>query len=128
MPQVVIFYPEKCQPPMKPGAGLAFDMIALTAGTNALEETQIQELQKHPDYQRFYRLKAIELVQESEEVDPTANTQIIDLGFYAVEEASTVINSTVDLMTLDAWLKTEQRKAVRTTIATRISQLKQGLA
>ena len=127
MPQVVIFYPEKCHPHMKPGAGLAFDTIALTAGTNALQETQIQELQKHPDYQRFYKLKAIEIVQESEEVDPTANTQIIDLGSYAVEEASTVINSTVDLMTLDAWLKTEQRKAVRTTIATRINQLKQGL-
>lgn len=128
MPQIVIFYPERCQPPMKPGASLSFDTIVLTAGANALEELRIQELQKHPDYQRFSKLKAIELVQQSEVVDPMANTQIVDLDSYAVEEASTVINSTVDLTTLDAWLKVEQRKSVRTIIATRINQLKQGLA
>jgi hypothetical protein len=113
---------------MKPGVVLSFDKIALVAGTNALDETKIQQLQEHPDYQRFSKLKAIEVVQQSETIDPMANTEIIDLGSYAIEEAATVINSTVDLMALDAWLKTEQRKSVRTSIATRINQLKQGLA
>jgi len=127
MLQVVIFSPEKCQPRMKPGAVLAFDSIALVAGTNALGATKIQQLQEHPDYQRFSKLKAIELVQQSETIDPMANTEIVDLGSYAIEDSATVINSTVDLMTLDAWLKVEQRKSVRTMIATRISQLKQGL-
>lgn len=112
---------------MKPGAVLAFDSIALVAGTNALDDSKIQKLQEHPDYQRFFKLKAIEIVQQSEKVNPLANTEIIDLGSYAVDEAASVINSTVDLITLDSWLKTEQRKLVRTMIATRITQLKQGL-
>ncbi len=128
MLQIVIFYPERCLPTMKSGAVLAFDSIALTAGTNALEEAKIQQLQEHPDYQRFSKLKAIELVQQSETIDPMANTEIVDLGSYAVEEASSIVNSTVDLTTLDAWLKVEQRKSVRGIIATRINQLKQGLA
>lgn len=127
MATVVIFYPDKVIPALNPSARLSFDAVELQAGTNALPPDQLEALQKHPDFSRYQSLKAIELVSESEEVDPNANAEIVDLGIYDADQAVKIVNSTNDLAVLDAWLKTETRKTIRSAIATRINQLKSGL-
>lgn len=126
MPNVVIFHPERCQPALSPTASMAFDSIELKAGTNELTAETLKLVQEHPDFQRFVKLQAIELIEKSEIVDPQINTQVTDLSSYAIEQAQSIVNNTNDLETLDLWLKSETRPKVRTTIATRITQLKSG--
>lgn len=126
MPSVLIFYPERCQPLMSPTSSMAFDSVVLSAGTNELTSNAIELIQKHPDYARFAKLKAIEIIEKSEVVDLQTNSDITDLSAYAIEQAQTIINSTSDLDTLDSWLKSETRQKVRATIATRITQVKSG--
>lgn len=111
---------------MSPTASIAFDSVELRAGTNELTPNAIELVQKHPDFQRFSKLMAIELVEKSEIVDLQINTEVTDLSAYAVEQAQSIVNNTSDLDTLDAWLKSETRPKVRTTIATRITQVKSG--
>lgn len=127
MATVLIFSADKCQPPMKPIATMAFDEIVLTSGTNELSPDELRTIQTHPDYQRFVQLKAIELIEKSEIVDPQANIEIVMLTAYAEDEAKKIINNTVDLDVLDVWLKNETRAKIRTAIATRISQVKSGV-
>lgn len=106
---------------------MAFDSVVLNAGTNLLSPDELMALQGHPDFARFAKKRALELVESSDTVDPTTNTEIVDLGAYSVEEAQTIINSTVDNAALEVWLKSEQRKAVRSSLSTRIAQLKAGI-
>lgn len=126
MADVLIFNPERCQPAMNPGATMSLDEVQLSAGTNELTSEQMQKVQQHPDYARFEKLRAIELVEKSEIVDPLANSEIIDLSGYSIEAAQSIINATNNVETLDSWLKNESRAKVRSTIATRIAQLKEG--
>lgn len=127
MPTLVIFHPDKSIPPQREGATLSFDAVELRAGVNSLPPDQLETLQKHPDFARFQKLKAIELVEKSEEIDPQANSEIADLGVYDADQAVKLVNNTNDLDILDGWLKTETRKPIRTAIATRINQLKSGM-
>lgn len=111
---------------MSPTSSMAFDSVVLSAGTNELTTDAIELIQKHPDYARFAKLKAIEVIEKSEVVDLQINSDITDLSAYAIEQAQTIINSTSDLDTLDSWLKSETRQKIRATIATRITQVKSG--
>lgn len=127
MSKAIIFYPDRTIPPMDKSARMSFDEIELVAGTNNLSAEQIEALQKHPDLARFIKLKAIELIESSEEIEPSINSSIPDLSAYAVEDAQKLVMETVDLATLENWQNSETRKTVKSTLATRISQLKSGV-
>lgn len=86
----------------------------------------VKLVQEHPDFQRFAKLRAIELIEKAEIVDLEINTKVTDLSSYAIEQAQSIVNNTNDLDTLDSWLKSETRSKVRATIATRITQVKSG--
>lgn len=128
MSQVIILYPDRVPPfGLAKTARLGFDSIELVAGINNLSPEQIETLQSHPDFARFKQLKAIELIESSEEVEPSTNSSIPDLSAYAVEDAQKLIMETVDLATLENWQNSETRKTVKSTLSTRISQLKSGV-
>jgi len=127
MPAIVIFYPDRCIPKMHETARLGFDQILLTAGTNKLSPEELQQLQIHPDYQRYSEVGALDIVGEQPAtIDPLANTEIIDLLQYKDADAIKLVNNTADISTLESWLAVEQRTKIRTSLNTRITQLKTG--
>jgi hypothetical protein len=126
MSTVIIWHPERCQPRQSEYSQLTFDSLVLRAGVNPLSEPELLALKKHPDLSRYMKLGAIEFVDSAEFVDPTINVEIIELSAYAVEDAQKIILETFDLNALNTWLLKETRKTVRSTISTRIEQLRAG--
>lgn len=126
MSTVVIWHPERCLPRQSDYSQLAFDNVILRSGMNALSEYELMALQKHPDLIRYTNLSAIEFIDSTELVDPTVNVEIVELSAYAVEDAQKIIAETVDLNVLNSWLLKETRKTVRSTLSTRIEQLRAG--
>lgn len=122
----VIFYPDRCVPPLSAIAACFFDSIRLKAGINQLSEKDVQKLQEHPDFQRYLDLKAIEIVQAKEEINPAENTEVVDLKKFAIPKAQEIVLATHDIGVLEGWLHTETRKDVRATLNTRIAQIKAG--
>lgn len=127
MSQAIIFYPDRAVPAMAASARLSFDKIELVAGINNLLPEQIEVLQQHPDFTRYVNLKAIELIESSDIIEPSINTEVLNLGLLNVEDAQKIVMETVDVTTLEHWQVTESRKTVKSTIATRLMQIKSGV-
>lgn len=121
---VAIFTPDRCQPPIASKARMSFDNVTLKAGTNQLTSEQLEVLRKHPDYPRFERLKAIELVGKPDIVDIS---EAIELSQFSIEDAQRIISASSDITGLTEALQKETRAKVRATLTIRVNELNSGV-
>jgi len=129
MSKVLIkFHPERTFPPLP--KGVRFNGITLLPGLNpSLSESDTNQLLDNPDFTHFVDTGAIELIQPetvAETVDPTANSELQNLGGYSIDQTDDIIAATSDLVLLQKWLEQEKRVTVRRQINQRIEIIKGG--
>ena len=124
MPQVVIFKPGNCYPPLKENVSIGFDRLRLKPGSNPLSDAQFAALSAHPDYAAYVERKAL-VVHTTQELAPTIPLSEIpaDLSAYNVEDAGDIIDGSHDIDVLKRWASADARITVKKAIAQRIKDL-----
>jgi hypothetical protein len=126
--KVIAFYPSRCVPPSEAAHG--FDGFYLQPGMNYnVPEDSIALLTKHPDYPRYQKWKAIEIITpeqlDVEDITLTlTQSDALNLSAYAEDDAEGMVLQAESVDQLTQWLATETRRKVRTKINQRIAALK----
>ena len=124
MPQVVLFKPENCYPPLKQTAGIGFDRLRLVAGSNHLSDAQFDALIAHPDYPAYVERKALVVHSTQELVAVIPLSEIpADLSSYNVEDAGEIIDGSHDIDVLKRWAAADARVTIKRAIAQRVKDL-----
>src|SRR6056297_1415782 len=127
MPQVVIFKPQNCYPPLSSNTGIGFDRLRLKPGANPLSDEAFSALAKHPSFQSYVGRKALIIQDQKADVEPVPLTDIPqDLTGYNVDEADEIIDKTNDLSVLQQWLSRETRITTKRDLDRRIKDLEGG--
>lgn len=129
MPQIVIFKPGNCYPPLNPQVGIGFDRLRLKPGANHISDEQFNALTSHPSYLSYVERKALIVHHAEKEVQavPLSETPA-NLAGYNVDDAEDIIDNTHDIDVLKRWLNDEPRKTARTALNQRIKDLQGGEA
>ena len=129
MSTCIVYKPSKTYPPQAATAEVWFDNLVLKPGSrNFLSDSQLAELQAHPDYARYQGWGAIEVI--SPEL-ATPELPITDRGTaypsnlsgISVEKAEDIVNACDDLAVLRAWFDAETRKTLREILTRRIEEI-----
>jgi uncharacterized protein YifN (PemK superfamily) len=124
MPQIVMFKPGNCYPPLQDHVEIGFDRLRLKPGTNHLSDAEFAALSNHPDYPSYAARKALVVHSTQELVDVIPLSEVpADLSAYNVEEAGDIIDGTHDLDVLKRWYSADARVTVKKAITQRTKDL-----
>lgn len=126
---LVVYRPEQENPPRE--ASVAFmvnsQSVTLNPGVNrGFSDTVLEEIRKHPLMERLVKIGAVEVMDETEDVEAIpADT---DIGALSYSAACAVIDRCHDVTQLQEWQSQDQRIRVRNAIARRLQQIQEGTA
>lgn len=113
---VVIYRADKETPPSS-ASFTRLDRVRLNVGRNHLDDKQMAIVQKHPDFDRYVELGAIEIIKGKEPPPEEPDS----LAGYSIAEAEKLIKETNDLEQLKRWQSNESRAKNRKTVLNAIA-------
>jgi len=110
--------------------GVKFNGVLVLPGLNTdISVSDTEALIANPDFQKLVEQNAIEIIQPdavTETVEPSASSDLQNLGAYGIDQTDDIIAATHDLAKLQQWLDQEKRVTVRRQINQRIEIIKGG--
>ena len=121
---IVNYVPESEVPARK--SSRCFDKIRLIPGRNKIETSKIQELKKHPLFNHYVSIGAVQII--TEEVPP--EVEITGLNTLKIDVAIALVNDETSLVKLNKWHEIEsagkKRAPVLNAIALKIKDVEGG--